>query len=264
MSSNGRILLVGAGPGDPDLLTIRARRALEEADVVLYDALVSDRTVALARRARRLYVGKRRARHAVSQDAINRLLVRYAKRGLTVVRLKAGDPFVFGRGGEEALYAKSQGVAYEIVPGVTSAFAAPLAAGIPVTHRGVARGALVLTAVPDDTYKSVLPALSSAPITVVLMMALDRRAEIASFLVEHGWSAEHPAAIVLGATTDAEHVWTGTLAELGGAQVPEGPPGLLVLGESVRLSKELAPGAERDGADDRTKTRHDDLLGDIA
>jgi uroporphyrin-III C-methyltransferase len=250
---SGRIALVGAGPGDPDLLTIRARRALEEADIVLYDALVSDRTLSLATRARRLYVGKRRARHALSQDAINRLLVRYAKRGLTVVRLKAGDPFVFGRGGEEALYAKAHDVACEIVPGVSSAFAAPLAAGIPVTHRGIARGCLVLTAVPDEAYKSVLPALASAPITVVLLMALDRRAEIASFLLERGWRASHPVAIVLGATTDAEWSWTGTLAELGATVLPEGPPGVIVLGEAVKLAAQLAT---CEGA------KH--LLGDIA
>lgn len=235
----GRIVLVGAGPGDPELLTLKAVRALESADLVLYDALVDARVLSLASRARRFYVGKRAGRHALAQETTNALLVRAAKRGLTVVRLKAGDPFVFGRGGEEAIFARARGIDVTIVPGISSAFAAPLAAGIPVTHREVSRGVLVLTASPDDTWKHVLPSLAHADVTVVLMMALGSREKIRHFLLAHGWDASHPAAIVCGATTPDEWAWSGTLDELARADVPEGPPGIVVLGAAVRLSPRI-------------------------
>jgi uroporphyrin-III C-methyltransferase len=228
--------LVGAGPGDPELLTLRAQRALAEADLVLYDALVDASVLDLAPRARRFYVGKRAGRHALAQREIERVMVRAASRGLVVVRLKAGDPFVFGRGGEEVLAAREAGIPVEVIPGVSSAFAAPASAGIPVTHRELARGVLVLTASPSDAYRSVLPALAHAELTVVLLMGLAARGEIASFLIEHGWAPSHPAAIVIGATTPRAFRWTGTLAELGAVDVPSGPPGVLVLGATVRLA----------------------------
>src|SRR5262245_26497657 len=133
----GHVSLVGAGPGDPGLLTRTAVARLRAADLVLYDALVDERILKIARRAQRVFVGKRAGRHALSQEDIHSVMIRAAKRGRHVVRLKGGDPFVFGRGGEEALALQAAGVAFDIVPGVTSAFAAPAAAGIPVTHRGL-------------------------------------------------------------------------------------------------------------------------------
>ena len=145
MAVNGRVALVGAGPGDPGLLTRRAVARLRAAELVLYDALVDERILRFARRAQRFFVGKRAGRHAMTQEAINALMVRAARRGRRVVRLKGGDPFVFGRGGEEALALQRAGIAYEVVPGITSAIAAPAAAGIPVTHRGVSTAFLVVS-----------------------------------------------------------------------------------------------------------------------
>jgi uroporphyrin-III C-methyltransferase len=197
----GRAILVGAGPGDPDLLTVRAARALASADLVLYDALVDARILDLAPRAQRFYVGKRAGRPAIAQTTINALLVRAARRGRTVVRLKSGDPFVLGRGGEEAIACGAAGVPVEVVPGVTSAIAGPGAFGIPVTHREVSPGFLVLSAVPKVHYQSVLQAIPPRAVTVVLLMAIGARREIASFLEEHGWPLDLPAAVVIGACT---------------------------------------------------------------
>jgi uroporphyrin-III C-methyltransferase len=235
----GRAILVGAGPGDPDLLTLRAARALGAAELVLYDALVDPRVLALAPRAARFYVGKRAGRAAIAQSTIHALILRAVRRGKTVVRLKAGDPFVLGRGGEEALFCGDVGIPCEVIPGVTSAIAGPAAAGIPVTHRGVAPGVLVLSAVPDTHYRAILSRLPPGSVTVVLMMALGSRSSIASFLAGAGWPAELPAAIVLGATTPSQWSWTGTLADIGDAEVPDERrelPGLLVLGPVVSLS----------------------------
>lgn len=235
----GRAILVGAGPGDPELLTLRAARALAAADLVLYDALVDPRVLALAPRAQRFFVGKRAGRPAIEQTTIHALMIRAAARGKTVVRLKAGDPFVLGRGGEEALACEAAGVACEVVPGVTSAIAGPAAFGIPVTHRGVSPGFLVLSAVPRARCEAVLSGLAPGAVTVVLMMALAARTSIAGFLRGRGWPDDLPAAIVLGATTADGWRWTGTLGELGRVTIPEGRrelPGLIVLGHVVALS----------------------------
>jgi uroporphyrin-III C-methyltransferase len=236
---SGHVTLVGAGPGDPELLTLRAARALQEADVVLYDALVDARVLDLAKGARRLFVGKRRNHHAVSQETIGKLLVRFARRGERVVRLKAGDPFVFGRGGEEVLACAAAGVSVSVVPGVTSAFAGPLLANIPVTHRGVARGCVVLTGTPREAYESVLPRLVDQELTIVLLMALDSRAAISDYAIAQGFSPDHPAAIICGASTQAQATWTGTLAELPQAKLPDGPPGIIVLGNTVRFAESV-------------------------
>ena len=150
----GFVSLVGAGPGDPELLTRKAARRLAEADLVLYDALVSPAIVSLATHAQRILVGRRRGSETMGQDAIIRTLIRAARRGQRVVRLKGGDPFVFGRGGEEALALKAAGVAFEVVPGVSSAFAAPAAASIPVTHRGVSSAVLVTTGHDPERFAS--------------------------------------------------------------------------------------------------------------
>ena len=156
----GFVSLVGAGPGDPDLLTLRAARALAAADLVLYDALVARETLDLAPRAQRFSVGKRAGRASMDQETINRLLVRAARRGKRVVRLKGGDPFVFGRGGEEALALVAAGVPCEVVPGVSSAVAAPALAGIPVTHRGLASAFVVVSGHAESAWRPVLDGLA--------------------------------------------------------------------------------------------------------
>jgi uroporphyrin-III C-methyltransferase len=236
--SVGRVILVGAGPGDPDLLTVRAVRALEAADLVLYDALVDPRVLALAPRAGRFCVGKRAGRDSVAQSTILRLLLRFARRGKTVVRLKSGDPFVLGRGGEEVLACGAAGVPVEVVPGLTSAIAGPGAAGIPVTHRGLASGFLVLSAVPKEHCERVLRTISPEDVTVVLLMALGARASIASFVRSLGWPRDLPAAVVVGACTPEAWTWTGTIETLDQPSVPvrcRDLPGLVVLGRVVAL-----------------------------
>jgi uroporphyrin-III C-methyltransferase len=244
---SGSVTLVGAGPGDPDLLTVRGVRALEQADLVLYDALVDPRVVALAAKASRFFVGKRAALPSITQASICRLMIRAAQGGKRVVRLKGGDPFVFGRGGEEAIACREAGVAVEIVPGISSSIAGPASVGIPVTHRQVTPGFLVLSATPAEPCRAVLATLTPGAVTVVLMMSLRERASLAAFLAEHHWPAHLPAAIVLGATTPEAWSWRGTLGELPLVALPEDRrhlPGLLVLGEVVSLAEAIATGAE--------------------
>jgi uroporphyrin-III C-methyltransferase len=236
----GHAILVGAGPGDPELFTVRATRALRSADLVLYDALVDRRVLNLAPHAHCFYVGKRAGRPSLSQTTIQGLMIRAARRGRVVVRLKSGDPFVLGRGGEEALACEAAGVPVEIVPGITSAIAGPAAVGIPVTHRGLSPGFLVLSAVPASHYEHILGALPPGSVTVVLLMALGARASITSFLLAAGWPCDLPAAIVVGASTEREWSWRGTLEALGETGIPEDRrdlPGLLVLGAVVSLAE---------------------------
>jgi uroporphyrin-III C-methyltransferase len=245
----GRALLVGAGPGDPDLLTVRAERALGIADLVLYDALVNPRVLDLAPRAQRFYVGKRAGRPAISQSTIHALMIRAAKRGRVVVRLKAGDPFVLGRGGEEAIACEAAGIPVEVIPGVSSAIAGPGAVGIPVTHRDVSPGFLVLSAVPAVHYERVLENIPPGAITVVLLMALGARREIAEFLCNAGWPGDLPAAVVVGAHTPGVWSWTGTLGTLHRAQIPEDRahlPGLIVIGPVVSLADTVSRAMQRE------------------
>jgi uroporphyrin-III C-methyltransferase/precorrin-2 dehydrogenase/sirohydrochlorin ferrochelatase len=230
---------VGAGPGDPELITVRGARRLAEADLVLYDALGSERLRDLAPSARWFYVGKRACRQSIGQDVLNRLLVKNARRGLKVVRLKCGDPFVFGRGGEEALALAEAGFACEVVPGISSSIAAPALSGIPVTHRGMASSFAVLTGHHEATYAPLIAGFAPGSLTLVLMMALRQRARIAELLIERGWDRATPAAIVVGAGTPEAWRWTGTLAELGAAEIAtyaREAPGLLVVGEVVSLA----------------------------
>jgi uroporphyrin-III C-methyltransferase len=242
----GLVSLVGAGPGDPELLTRRAARRLAEADVVLYDALVSPEVLDLAGSARRVFVGKRAGRPAVRQEFINRLLIRAASRGRRVVRLKGGDPFVFGRGGEEALALVAAGIPFEVVPGISAAIAAPGLAGIPVTHRGVAAAFVVVGGHARDAYAPVLTSLAPHSATVVVLMGIASSADIAALLIERGWKAGTPAAVVSGAATPERHVWDGTLADLtrGAFARPGDAPGTVVIGDVVRLGAIL--GAEMD------------------
>jgi uroporphyrin-III C-methyltransferase/precorrin-2 dehydrogenase/sirohydrochlorin ferrochelatase len=239
----GLVSLVGAGPGDPELRTARAHTRLAEADVVLYDALVSPAVLALASHARCLSVGKRHGRHSVSQDTINRLLVRGVKRNQRLVRLKAGDPYVFGRGGEEALALAAAGLPFEVVPGVSSAIAAPALAGIPVTHRGMASGVLVVSGHAESSYAPAIDSLAPKGTTLVVLMGVNTRAQIAGRLVARGWSETTPVALLFAASTPDARTWVGTLGDLiAGAplQLPESP-GTLVVGDVVSLAATLAP-----------------------
>jgi uroporphyrin-III C-methyltransferase/precorrin-2 dehydrogenase/sirohydrochlorin ferrochelatase len=247
------VSLVGAGPGDPELLTLRALRRLRDADLVLNDALVQAELLELAPTAQRFYVGKRAGRHSISQDGIHRLMIRAARRGLRVVRLKAGDPFVLGRGGEEALALDAAGVAYEVVPGLSSATAAPLLAGIPVTHRGVAAGFAVVSGHAEAAYAPILDGVAPGALTLVVLMGVKQRGQIAARLIARGWSATTPAALLFGASQPGSFTRHTTLSELvatGGDDIATELPGVLVIGEVVSLAAVIgqlhtAPLAER-------------------
>ena len=240
-ASLGFVSLVGAGPGHPDLLTRLALVRLRRADLVLFDALVSPDTIALARRARRFFVGKRAGRPSMRQETIHALMIRAARRGQRVVRLKGGDPFVFGRGGEEALALRAAGVPFEVVPGVSAAIAAPALAGIPVTHRGVASAFTVVSGHDPSAYAPVLDAMRPGAMTLVLLMAVAGQQEIAGALLARGWAPQTPAALVFAASRSDDETWTGTLAELAAGQGPHhmDRPGTLVVGEVVRLRAAL-------------------------
>jgi uroporphyrin-III C-methyltransferase/precorrin-2 dehydrogenase/sirohydrochlorin ferrochelatase len=249
----GFVSLVGAGPGDPDLLTLKALRRLGEADLVLYDALVSPEVVALARGARRFCVGKRAGARGVEQEAINRALVRAARRGQRVVRLKCGDPFLLGRGGEEALALARAGVPFEMVPGISSALAAPALAGIPVTHRGVASGVLVVSGHAEAAWRGAVEALPPASVTLVVLMGLFAREALARALLQRGWPASTPAAVVWAASTPRAHRWAGALGGLARAAPPADradAPGTVVVGAVVALARLLERGAQEEGGAD--------------
>ncbi len=235
----GFVSLVGAGPGDPELLTLRALRRLRDADLVLNDALVQTDLLELAPKAQRFYVGKRAGRHSIEQEAIHSLLIRAAKRGQRVVRLKCGDPFVLGRGGEEALALEAAGVAYEIVPGVSSALAAPALAGIPVTHRGLATGFAVISGHAEEAYAPILDGITPGSLTLVVLMGVRTRGAIAARLVARGWPPSTPTAIVHGASHPGSITWIGDLASLGEASFATDLPGVIVVGEVVSLAGQI-------------------------
>jgi uroporphyrin-III C-methyltransferase/precorrin-2 dehydrogenase/sirohydrochlorin ferrochelatase len=252
--SVGFVSLVGAGPGDRELLTLRAADRLRRADLVLYDALTPDDLLELAPSAKRFYVGKRAGRHSIEQEGIHRLMVRAARRGRRVVRLKCGDPFVLGRGGEEALALEQAGVAYEIVPGVSSAIAAPALAGIPVTHRGLANGFAVISGHAASAYGPVVDSIAPGSLTLVVLMGLRTRAEIAMRLLAHGWRADTPAAIVLGASQPGERRWVGTLRTLRDAEIDGELAGVIVIGDVVGLAAKIG----RDRRDSEHDSEHDE------
>jgi len=234
----GTVALVGAGPGDPGLMTVRGLARLRAADVVVYDRLVDPRLLAEAPRARHIFAGKASGDHALPQAEINAVLVRCARRGDRVVRLKGGDPFVFGRGGEEVEALAAAGIPCEVVPGVTSVVAAPAAAGIPLTRRGVAASFAVVTghacgegAAPDWAR------LATATDTLVLLMALGELPQIAARLIAHGRPPSTPVAIVSGATTARQATVVGRLDDIAAraAAARVEPPAVVVVGEVVRL-----------------------------
>jgi uroporphyrin-III C-methyltransferase/precorrin-2 dehydrogenase/sirohydrochlorin ferrochelatase len=239
--SPGHVSLVGAGPGDPALLTRKAIATLRAADLVLYDALVDDRVLRYARHAQRFFVGKREGRHVLSQEKINSLMIRAARRGRRVVRLKGGDPFVLGRGGEEAVALGAADIPFDVVPGISSAIAAPALAGIPVTHRGLASAFLVVSGHDAESFSSAIAGLDPRGVTVVVLMGIARRAALAARLLDRGWFPDTPAAVVVDASSPGQQLWRGTLRELagGGPDLPASAPGTIVIGEVVSLAEAL-------------------------
>ncbi|PSQ94662.1 MAG: uroporphyrinogen-III C-methyltransferase, partial [Proteobacteria bacterium SW_6_67_9] len=239
----GDVALVGAGPGDPDLLTFRALRLMQHADVVLYDRLVSDAVLDLCRRdAEKMFVGKRRSQHHVTQDNINAELIRLARSGQRVVRLKGGDPFIFGRGGEEIAELMSAGVPFQVVPGVTAASGCAAYGGIPLTHRDHAQSVQFVTGhLRDGTVELDWPALARSHHTVVVYMGLAGLATVCEQLIAHGRASDTPAALVQEGTQPNQQVYVGTLATLPAlvASYTVTGPTTVIIGEVVALHRQL-------------------------
>src|SRR5512143_114396 len=244
----GRVALVGGGPGDPDLITVRGRRLLAGADVVVVDRLAPRELLAeLDPDVEVVDAGKAAGSHRLRQEQINAVLVERARRGARVVRLKGGDPFLFGRGGEEALACARAGVPYEVVPGVTSAIGVPAAAGIPVTHRGTAQQLVIATGHLEPGHPDSgldWAQVAGARGTLVLLMAVERLEQVVAALIRHGRPADTPVAVIQRGTTAAERTVTGDLGSIGGrvAAAGLGPPAVVVVGDVVRLRTALAPG----------------------
>ena len=238
---NGTVYLVGAGPGDPDLITVRGLKVLRLADVVLYDRLVhADLLEEVRPDAERIYVGKAPGNHTLSQGSINDLLVERARRGLLVVRLKGGDPFVFGRGGEEAMALAAAGISFQVVPGISSALSVPAYAGIPVTHRHISSAFTVVTGhachAGDDPDWVALARAG----TLVILMGLRRLPAIAATLIEAGIDASTPAAVISSGATENQAVVEGTLEDIGRRTRHLSSPATIVIGQVVGLRSWLS------------------------
>lgn len=236
----GSVWLVGAGPGDPELLTLKAFKVLATADVVVHDGLVSDEILDLApAAARRISVAKRKSRHSYAQGEINRMLVAFALEGLTVIRLKGGDPFIFGRGGEELEACREAGVACHVVPGVTAALASAASAGAPLTHRGAAQAVTFVTghAATGETPDLDWASLAKANHTVVIYMGLSTAGGIAERLMAAGRAGATPALIVENASRADERRVVTDLAGLAAAAADVSGPALLIVGEAMALAQ---------------------------
>lgn len=239
---SGKVYLVGAGPGDPGLMTVRGLDLLRQAQVVVYDQLVNSEILKEASsQACLIFVGKKAGRHSIAQNDINEVLVNYALQGHFVVRLKGGDPFVFGRGGEEAQALAAAGISFEIVPGVSSAVAVPAYAGIPLTHRDHASSFAVVTGHEAIKSKSTVDwaKLATAVDTLVILMGLHQLAAIVDKLLAHGRPAETPVALIEQGTTDNQVTVTGTLADIVERARSVKAPALIVVGAVVRLRERL-------------------------
>ena len=240
----GEVFLVGAGPGDPELLTVKAHRLIQLADVVLYDNLVAPEIVNLVNpRAQRIYVGKKRSQHALPQDQINATLVQLAREGKKVLRLKGGDPFIFGRGGEEVETLKEHHVAVQVVPGVSAANGISFYTGIPLTHRDYAQAVTFVTGhLKDGSSDLDWSALARPGHTLVIYMGLEALAEICRQLIAHGLPNSHPVAVIYKGTTKDQKVCVGTLSSITSLARDAGlkPPSLIIVGEVVRLHDKLS------------------------
>lgn len=246
MQKQGMVYLIGAGPGDPGLLTIKGQRILQKADVVVYDRLAGQAILNMARSdAEKIYVGKASGRHALSQDEINQLLVEKASQGLTVARLKGGDPFLYGRGGEEAQFVRQHGIDFEVVPGITSAIAVPAYAGIPVTHRDATSSFAVITGheKPDKEGSSIhWEHIATGIGTLVFLMGVENLPFICSNLIKFGRDPQTPVALIRWGTRPEQQVLTGALdniVELARERDFK-PPAVIVVGEVVNLREELS------------------------
>ncbi len=242
--SQGKVDLVGAGPGDPELITLRGLRWLRRAEVIVYDQLATpDLLDEAPEDALRIFAGKSAGRHYLEQSAINAILIHHARRGRLVVRLKGGDPFVFGRGGEEMLACARAGVAVEVVPGVSAAIAVPAAAGIPVTHRGFASSFAVVTGHEDPAKPESAvdwERLATAVDTLVILMGVGTLPRITATLLAAGRSGDTPAAVIHRGTTQAEETVIGTLGDIAARAAGLLAPAVIVVGEAVAFRSLLA------------------------
>lgn len=240
----GTVYLVGAGPGDPELLTLRALRIIGQADVLVYDQLVSDAILALANpSAERIYAGKQRGNHAVPQDDLNLMLVKLGRTNRRIVRLKGGDPYTFGRGGEEVETLKENGIPFEVIPGITAAAGVAAFAGIPLTHRNHAQACVFVTGhLKDGSMNLDWPGLARRRQTVIIYMGLHGLSHLCDQLIAHGLPEDWPAAIVQQGTTPNQRTVTGTLATLPSLAEHASlkAPTLIIVGEVVRLRDKLS------------------------
>ena len=238
----GKVYIVGAGPGDPELLTLKALRLIKSADVILYDRLINQEILLFAKPDCELvYVGKEDGKHTIEQEKINELLLKYAHTREVVVRLKGGDPFIFGRGGEEALFLAEHGIEFEVVPGVSSFYSVPAYAGIPITFRGISSSFAVITGHEDPRKeKSNIDWESLKGInTLIILMGVSRRKEIAKRLIEVGRDPKEPVAFIENGTTERQRVILTDLYELSTNPPEVSPPAIMVVGEVVRLREKL-------------------------
>jgi uroporphyrin-III C-methyltransferase len=239
---SGKVYLVGAGPGDPDLITVKGARVLEKADIIVYDRLANPELLSITSdQSEHLYVGKRPDKPSVSQAQINHILITKAREGKVVARLKGGDPFVFGRGGEECESLRSENIPFEIVPGISSALAAPAFAGIPVTYRKVARSFTVVTGhtlKSADTFANWEHLVHAD--TLIVLMGMGTLPQIAETLIRYGRDAQTPISIIEKATYRSQKTVVGTLGTIAGKVESLSPPGTIVIGELAGKANQLA------------------------
>ncbi len=238
----GKVYLVGAGPGDPDLITVKGVKIIGQSDVILYDRLVNEQLLDYApEQTTRIYCGKRPDHHALKQEEINRLLCHYARRGKIVTRLKGGDPFIFGRGGEEALALGKYQIPFEIVPGITSGSAAPAYAGIPLTHRQISSSVAFVSGVTrkEEDSEAYWEHLAKGPDTLCIYMGVKNLPEICKYLIRYGRDAMTPIAAIYYGTMEVQQTVTGTLQTIATKAKQIKNPAMIIVGDVVRLREQI-------------------------